>query len=216
MSKAEKINGVPKESINVAIKKAAQGNHRAFRVLFNAFHDNVKWFFILKKGCLDEVAGDLANEVMSKIWVNASKHDSKKGQVSTWVYTIARNVYVDYARREQSKKQLYAIYELFHTFDYTENQYQEFDVHSLEPNPEQIYMEVEKGESLKELFTEKVLGKKILEQMKLRYVEQLSLKEIVKKLNMNESTLRVNLKRGRDMMREFAKSNYEMAQQFSL
>jgi len=212
----EKIGGVPKSAINVAIKKAAQGNHRAFRVLYNAFYENVKWFFILKRDCDDYTAGDLANEVMSKVWTNANQHNIIKAQVSTWVYSIAKNVFIDYVRREQTKKQFYAIYELFHTFDYTDDKKQEFNVHSLSRNPEQEFIENQKGELLNELFTEKVVGKNLLEIMKLRYVEQLSLKEVADKLNMNDSTVRVNIKRGRDMMREFVKSNHEMAQQFSL
>lgn len=220
MSTADTINGVPKASIEVAMKKLADGSEKikdsSFRVIFKAFHENVKWFFILKKGCNEEVADDLASEVMSKIWQGARLYKFSKAQVSTWVYAIAKNVYIDYIRREQTKVQFYAIYELFHTFDYTANQYQEFDVHSLDPNPEQIYMEVEKGEQIKELFTEEVLGGGILIVMKMRYEEQLSLKEIAQKLNQNESTVRVKLMRGRNMMKEFAKSNYEMTQQFSL
>ena len=45
------------------------------------------------------IADELAQEVMLAVWRKAEQYDPARGQVSTWVFRIARNLYIDSLRR---------------------------------------------------------------------------------------------------------------------
>jgi RNA polymerase sigma-70 factor (ECF subfamily) len=49
-------------------------------------------------------AKDLLQETMSNVWHKAHLFNSDKGNVSTWIFTIARNVRFDMLRKMQSRK----------------------------------------------------------------------------------------------------------------
>jgi len=211
---AKDFNGVSPEALKVAIKKAAQKNHKAFRVIFNAFYEKLISHFIFDKEVDVDVAKDLAIEVLSKVWEKASMYDSSRGEVTTWVYNVADFHFIDYIRREQSKKNYFYLYKLINT-DYAEAP-SEFNVHGRTKNPEQIMIKSEASDFINDLFCEDVLGAGLMKIMELRYVKELSLKEVAKKLKMNDSTVRVQLRRGRIKIQEFISSNFELASQFAL
>jgi RNA polymerase sigma-70 factor (ECF subfamily) len=211
----QEFNGVTPAALVQAMKEAGQGCHEAFKVIFNAFYEPMVWYFIgVKKVTDHQIAKDLTNEVLAKVWEKAKQYDSARAHTTTWVYCMADTHFIDYVRREQSKRNYFAMYALINT-DY-QMLPSEYHVSELSDNPEQIMIQNETSGYIDELFTEKVIGNKLLKLMELRYVKELSLKEIAKKLKMNDSTVRVNLRRGRQKIQDFISSNYELASQFSL
>ena len=46
-----------------------------------------------------ELALELSQEVMLKVWSHSNKFDSQKGSASSWIYTIARNTKFDFLRK---------------------------------------------------------------------------------------------------------------------
>jgi RNA polymerase sigma-70 factor (ECF subfamily) len=46
-------------------------------------------------------ADELAQEVMLSVWRKAHQYDAGRGQVSTWIFRIARNIYIDSLRRRR-------------------------------------------------------------------------------------------------------------------
>lgn len=46
-----------------------------------------------------EISEDLTEDVFIKVLENFNRYDSSKANVSTWIYTIARNVVADYRRK---------------------------------------------------------------------------------------------------------------------
>ncbi len=209
------FNGVTPAALVKAMEEAGQGNHEAFSVIFKAFYEPMVWYFIgVKKVSDHQVAQDLTNEVLTKVWEKAQQYDSSIAHTTTWVYCIADSHFIDYIRREQSKRNYFAIYKLIKT-DY-QMLPSEYHVSELSDNPEEIMIQNEVSGYIDELFTEKVIGSKLLKVMELRYVKELSLKEIASNLKMNDSTVRVSLKRGREKIQNFINSNYELASQFSL
>jgi RNA polymerase sigma-70 factor (ECF subfamily) len=210
----KEFNGVTPEALREAMDQAARGCHRAFNVIFNAFHEPMVWYFIGVKKVDEQTACDLTNEVLTKVWEKASHYESERGHVTTWVYSIAEFHFIDYLRRQQSKKQYFSVYELLIT------EYQldpsEIKISELSENPEQIMIKSETEDCISELFTERVIGKSLFKLMELRYVEELSLKQIADKLKMKDSTVRVNLKRGREKIQNFVRSHHALATQLSL
>ncbi len=71
----------------------------AFEALFVRFGPRVKGMMI-KSGASNDVAEDLVQEVMLTIWRKASLYAPERGNVSTWIFTIARNARIDRLRRQ--------------------------------------------------------------------------------------------------------------------
>ncbi len=77
-------------------------DREAFATLFDAFAPRVKSFMI-RKGATPELAEDLVQETMIKVWTKAGMYDPAKGTVLAWVFTIARNLRIDRIRKESSR-----------------------------------------------------------------------------------------------------------------
>jgi RNA polymerase sigma-70 factor (ECF subfamily) len=77
---------------------AEAGDRQAFAVLFKHFAPRVK-AYLMRSGTAGEVAEELAQETMVMLWRKAASFDPARAQLSTWVFTIARNLRVDALRR---------------------------------------------------------------------------------------------------------------------
>jgi RNA polymerase sigma-70 factor (ECF subfamily) len=78
------------------LSRVANGQDKAaFAALFRHYGPRVKSFMV-RKGASFELADDLA------VWNKAHLYAADKGSVTTWVYTIARNLRIDRLRRESS------------------------------------------------------------------------------------------------------------------
>jgi RNA polymerase sigma-70 factor, ECF subfamily len=211
---ASNFSGYSPSELITEMKRTADRSEAGFNNIFNAFFFKLRNYFYKEKGVDFETSRDLAIEVLSKVWERADKFDSSKSHVTTWIYSIADNHAIDYFRASQSKKMYFAMYKiLFTNYD---NIKPDFLVHRLSRTPEQIMINGENSKLLNGLFSDKVLGSKMMELMELRYIEQLSLNEIAEKLGMNDSTLRVNLRRAKAKMKQYIESNSELSENFSL
>ncbi|WP_246707926.1 MULTISPECIES: sigma-70 family RNA polymerase sigma factor [Ensifer] len=70
----------------------------AFEVLFRHYAPRVKAY--MARLCRDGTAAEeLMQETMMVVWNKAAQFEPSRGTVSTWIYTIARNVRIDVYRR---------------------------------------------------------------------------------------------------------------------
>ena len=51
-----------------------------------------------------DVAEELAQETLLMVWRKAHQYDATKAAVSTWIFRIARNLYLDQLRRDKARK----------------------------------------------------------------------------------------------------------------
>jgi RNA polymerase sigma-70 factor (ECF subfamily) len=77
---------------------AERGDRAAFELLFCHFAPRVK-SYLMRIGSPADLAEDLAQEAMLKVWRKARLYDPAKSSASTWIFTIARNLRIDAARR---------------------------------------------------------------------------------------------------------------------
>ena len=70
-----------------------------FRELVLTFAPKVK-AMMLRYGADAETAEDIAQETMLTVWRKAHLFVAEKGSLSTWIYTIARNLRIDRIRRQ--------------------------------------------------------------------------------------------------------------------
>lgn len=89
----------PEEAIRL-ISAVAKGRDRAaFAALFGFYAPRLKAFMV-RSGMTASAAEDVAQETMLLVWKKASYFDERRAGVSTWIFTIARNVRIDRLRRE--------------------------------------------------------------------------------------------------------------------
>ena len=80
---------------------AEQRDRAAFAALFDAYAPRVK-SFMMRKGANPEQAEDLVQETMIAVWSKAGMYVPERGSVTTWIFTIARNLRIDRLRREKT------------------------------------------------------------------------------------------------------------------
>lgn len=77
---------------------AKREDREAFKHLFDHFAPRIKGFLI-KRGLDRETAEEIAQETLAIVWRKAALYDPRGGDASAWIYTIARNLRIDAARR---------------------------------------------------------------------------------------------------------------------
>ncbi len=91
-------NAAADEMTALLAKVAADGDRDAFDTLFGFFAPRIKGY-LMKIGAAADLADDLAQEAMLRVWRKAKLFDPAKASASTWIFTIARNLRIDAARR---------------------------------------------------------------------------------------------------------------------
>ena len=80
------------------LNKAARGDQKAFRALFDELHDPVHAY--LDRRCANvHDTEDLVATVFHKLLKNMERHDPARGSVTAWVMTTARHALIDHLRR---------------------------------------------------------------------------------------------------------------------
>lgn len=86
---------------------AAQADRQAFAALFKHFAPRVK-AYLARSGCTPELAEELTQEAMVLLWRRAATFDPARAALSTWLFTIARNVRIDHHRRRSQAADAHA------------------------------------------------------------------------------------------------------------
>lgn len=71
----------------------------AFRALFDTYAPQIKRY-MMRHGTDAATAEELAQETLLAVWTKAGLYVPAKGNASTWIFTIARNLRIDRLRRE--------------------------------------------------------------------------------------------------------------------
>ena len=81
------------------VELVLQGDNIAFEYLFNRYKEAIRRLFIQRtNNTLD--ADDLLQETFIKVYINIHRYNPAY-TFGQWVYTIARNTFVDFIRRRQ-------------------------------------------------------------------------------------------------------------------
>ncbi len=87
------------EALNAMLLAVAVGQDRAaFRGLFDHFAPRLK-AFVRRQGTDPQMAEEVVQETMVKVWHKAGQFDPAKASAATWVFTIARNMRIDHLRK---------------------------------------------------------------------------------------------------------------------
>lgn len=80
---------------------ARDRDRQAFARLFDHFAPKIKSYGMMLKSqhTSAQMAEELVQDVMIKVWLKAHCFDSEKASASTWIFTIARNCRTDFIRK---------------------------------------------------------------------------------------------------------------------
>jgi RNA polymerase sigma-70 factor, ECF subfamily len=88
----------PDVTPEVLLVRIAQSDRDAYAALFLRFAPKLK-AFVMGQGLTAQEAEDLAQEALLSVWRKAHMFDASKASAVTWIYSIARNLRIDMARK---------------------------------------------------------------------------------------------------------------------
>lgn len=173
------------------IKKVKKGDQDAFADIVEYHKDKLYQLCYRMLGNREE-AQDAAQEAFIRAYVNIHSYDSSKN-FSTWLYRIATNLCIDKIRKK--KPDYYLDAEVAGTEGL--NMYSQIAADQALPEDE-----LERGE-LQDLIQSEILKlpEKYRTVIVLKYIDELSLKEISEILELPIGTVKTRIHRGREALR---------------
>lgn len=160
------------------------GDNTAFEYLFDRYHEAIRRLFMQRMGGARDV-DDLLQETFVKVYVNLHRYNAAY-MFGQWVYTIARNTFVDYVRRRQDDL---PIDERFAA------------PASSAPTPEESVINGQQRRQL-ENYLER-LSPRYRKLIEMRFFEEYSYEEIAAKLDLPLGTVKTQIHRARERMCRF-------------
>lgn len=84
----------------VLLARAATGDERAVSELYDLYAGPL-YGFGLRRLADPDLAEELVQRVMTRLWQLADRYDGSRSSVRTWVFTIARTTVIDLYRRQR-------------------------------------------------------------------------------------------------------------------
>ena len=171
-----------------------QGEPSALDVLIKKYLKLIYNFVYRLIGDVD-LAHDITQDVFVKVWQKLKQYDSKKS-FKTWLFTIARNTIIDFAR----KKKLLSFSELeAHGFD--SNNFTE-QVVATDPQPDKIFEKLDTKNKMEAVIQQlPVIYRQVI---LLYYVQEFSLEEIAQILKKSVNTVKSQHRRALILLRQLA------------
>ncbi|MEZ9421483.1 sigma-70 family RNA polymerase sigma factor [Vibrio breoganii] len=88
---------------NECMVKVQQGDKAAFAKVFKHFSPRLKQFAYKHVGN-EQVAMELVQDALAAVWQKSHLFDGSKSALSTWIYTIARNLCFDLLRKQKGRE----------------------------------------------------------------------------------------------------------------
>lgn len=163
------------------VDRALEGDDTAFEYLFNRYRDAIYRLFVQRLGGVND-ADDLLQETFIKVYVNLCRYsaDYTFGQ---WVYTIARNTFIDHVRRRQDDL---SIDDRFAA------------PASSAPTPEESVINLQQRTQIERCLER--LTPRYRQLILMRFFEEYSYEEIAAKLELPLGTVKTQIHRAREQM----------------
>jgi RNA polymerase sigma-70 factor (ECF subfamily) len=85
------------------MEKVKQKDKRSFALVFSHFSPRLKQFAYRHMGN-EQIALEIVQEAMAIVWQKSALFDPGKSSLSTWIYTIARNLCFDTLRKQKGRE----------------------------------------------------------------------------------------------------------------
>lgn len=166
---------------------ALDGDAVAFETLFKRYRDGIYNLCLQRTGGNTDDASDLMQETFVKVYVNLAKYDSKF-TFGQWIYTIARNNFIDYVRRRRDDLSIDSL---------PKNSGPIAPVDG-EQTPEERIISAQHTVQLEKSMAS--LPEKYRQMVELRFVKELSYEEIAQRLDIPIGTVKTQIHRARERL----------------
>ncbi len=162
---------------------ALTGDDTAFEHLFTRYREAIRQLLLLRAGSADD-ADDLLQETFIKVYLHLDRYNPTY-TFGQWVYTIARNTFIDHIRRRQEEL---SIDERF-TVPASSN-----------PTPEESVIRLQLRSQIEHYL--ETLPPRYNRLIRMRFLEEYSYEEIAEKLSLPLGTVKTQIHRARERMCE--------------
>ena len=168
------------------VKKVTEGDSTAFDALFARHSDSIHTMLLKFSGNTDDV-NDLMQEAFMKVFLKIGLYNPKY-DFGAWIYTIARNTFVDFSRSRKSNALN------------PQNLSPEIDntAQSSSPTPEDYIINAQQRAQIERYIS--MLPEDYRQLFELRFLDEYSYEEIAEKLDMKLGTVKTRIFRVRNMM----------------
>ncbi|ANC75491.1 RNA polymerase sigma factor SigW [Fictibacillus nanhaiensis] len=174
------------------VTQVKKGDQEAFEGIVDLFKDKIYRHCFRMVGNGHE-AEDLAQETFLRAYRNIGKYNSEY-KFSTWIFRIATNLCIDRLRKKKPD------YYLDAEVPGTDGATMYSQLSSEEPLPEEVVTENEEWNELQAEIMK--LPEKYRTAILLKYVEDLSLEEISKIMDIPVPTVKTRIHRGREALKK--------------
>ena len=158
------------------------GDAIAFEHLFNRYRDSIYQLYIQRTGGNVDDTNDLLQETFIKVYINLHRY-STAYTFGQWVYTIARNTFIDFVRRRQDDL---SIDERFSSPP------------STTPTPEESVINSQQRHQIELCIAR--LPENYRRLIRMRFFDEYSYEEIAVKLSLPLGTVKTQIHRARERM----------------
>lgn len=167
------------------VDMALLGDNIAFEQLFNRYRNSIYQLYSQRMESLSDETNDLLQEVFIKVYLNLSRYNSSY-TFGQWVYTIARNTFIDYTRRHRDELSVNSsIVESVVGSDHT-------------PSPEERMIVRQSKHKIEHLMSQ--MPERYSKLIELRFLEEHSYEEIAIELSLPMGTVKTQIHRARAML----------------
>ncbi|WP_078551212.1 RNA polymerase sigma factor SigW [Bacillus alkalicellulosilyticus] len=174
------------------INDVKNGDQQAFAELVDLYKDKVYQISYRMVGNVHE-AQDIAQEAFLRAYTNIDSYDTNR-KFSTWLFRIATNLSIDRLRKRKPD------YYLDEEIKDSEGLTMQSQIAADQELPEDQVVTLEMQEWIQDAIHK--LPPKYRAAIILKYIEDLSLKEISEILNLPETTIKTRVHRGREALRK--------------
>lgn len=178
------------EAVKILIESAKNKDQKSQTKLINLYWVDV-FYFVMKKVNNQTIADEITINIFSKVLAKIDSYNSNFA-FKNWVLTIAQNTIIDYWRKNQKENQD------------NQNYLKNIDT-SFEKSPEDLLISMEEEKKIQQIMTS--MDTSYQEILKLRFLEEMSIKEISEKLNLSLSNTKVKIMRAKKLFADLLKKN---------
>lgn len=177
---------------------------KAFEAIYNKYEHHLYIHFgSFAKN--NEDAKELVLEALVKARMNLHKFDASKSVFSTWLFNITERTFIDFNRKK--KLDTSSISDMINVGEDTEDKKTiEFDLASLEMNPEQRMIRKERNKTLVEVIAE-IKNEDYKCVLKMKFFEEKNYEEIARELDIPVGTVKVLIFRAKAELKKLANLN---------
>lgn len=164
------------------VTRVLEGDDCAFEYLFNRYREAISRLFLQRLGSASASpadADDLLQETFLKVYVNLHRY-SPRYTFGQWLYTIARNTFIDYVRRRQEDMPL------------------DDRFAAPVPTPEESVINLQQRTQIEHYLS--LLAPRYRRLFELRFYEECSYEEIAVKTGLPLGTVKTGIHRMREQM----------------